>query len=162
MLAALSGDPGMVAATAEGDLYTALATQALGRPQARRRGQDGAAVGDVRRWRRLPARSPRCAAASRGRWTCWRTPPGSARTAACVRSVLGRTCPPPRPGWLDGPPGPAQGRARARGRFTRNFVVQASAADWANVLVAALRRRLSGLPGRRGPGAIWCSSSTTR
>ena len=32
---------------------------------------------------------------------------------------------------------------RARGRFTRNFVVQASAADWAVVFLADLRRRLS-------------------
>jgi DNA polymerase I len=36
--------------------------------------------------------------------------------------------------------------ARDRGRFTRNFVVQASAADWALVLLAAIRRGL-GDPG---------------
>uniref|UniRef100_UPI00211D2C07 DNA polymerase n=1 Tax=Streptomyces sp. wa1071 TaxID=1828217 RepID=UPI00211D2C07 len=34
------------------------------------------------------------------------------------------------------------GPARARGRFTRNFVVQGSAADWALLLLAALRRAL--------------------
>ena len=34
---------------------------------------------------------------------------------------------------------------RARGRFTRNFVVQASAADWAIVLLAGLRRRLAAI-----------------
>lgn len=34
---------------------------------------------------------------------------------------------------------------RARGRFTRNFVIQASAADWALVLLAVLRRRLTAL-----------------
>ena len=57
-------------------------------------------------------------------------------------------------GWLAAPePGAgvgadpeagARGRrvARDRGRFTRNFVVQASAADWALVLLAAVRRRL--------------------
>jgi DNA polymerase-1 len=39
---------------------------------------------------------------------------------------------------------------RARGRFTRNFVVQASAADWALVLLAGLRRRLAAL-GPAGP-----------
>ncbi|HEV8650200.1 MAG TPA: hypothetical protein VG276_12510, partial [Actinomycetes bacterium] len=33
--------------------------------------------------------------------------------------------------------------ARDRGRFTRNFVVQASAADWALVWLAAVRRRLA-------------------
>jgi DNA polymerase-1 len=39
---------------------------------------------------------------------------------------------------------------RARGRFTRNFVVQASAADWALVLLAGLRRRLAAI-GSAGP-----------
>ncbi|NNG86425.1 bifunctional 3'-5' exonuclease/DNA polymerase, partial [Streptomyces cacaoi] len=34
--------------------------------------------------------------------------------------------------------------ARARGRFTRNFVVQGSAADWAVLMLAALRQRLGG------------------
>jgi DNA polymerase-1 len=74
-----------------------------------------------------------------------------------VRSALGRTCPPPSAAWraLTEEAGdeaaerdPGAGRAsRARGRFTRNFVVQASAADWALVLLAALRRRLAALPG---------------
>jgi len=74
-----------------------------------------------------------------------------------VRSVLGRTCPPPSASWLSmtsesGDPelerDPAAGRAtRARGRFTRNFVVQASAADWALVLLAGLRARLAALDG---------------
>ncbi|MEV6317331.1 bifunctional 3'-5' exonuclease/DNA polymerase [Streptomyces sp. NPDC051776] len=35
--------------------------------------------------------------------------------------------------------------ARARGRFTRNFVVQGSAADWALLVLAALRQSLAGL-----------------
>jgi DNA polymerase I-like protein with 3'-5' exonuclease and polymerase domains len=74
-----------------------------------------------------------------------------------VRSRLGRTCPPPSERWRallagqadaaaddDRRPGQA---ARDRGRFTRNFVVQASAADWALVLLAALRRRLADLAG---------------
>jgi len=38
---------------------------------------------------------------------------------------------------------------RSRGRFARNFVVQASAADWALVLLASFRRRLAAL---NGPG----------
>jgi DNA polymerase-1 len=37
--------------------------------------------------------------------------------------------------------------ARARGRFTRNFVVQATAAEWALILLAELRGRLAALPG---------------
>src|SRR5206468_10908845 len=35
VLAALARDPGLVAATTEGDLYPALAREALGRPEAR-------------------------------------------------------------------------------------------------------------------------------
>ncbi|PXY27616.1 bifunctional 3'-5' exonuclease/DNA polymerase [Prauserella muralis] len=64
-----------------------------------------------------------------------------------VRSRLGRTSPPPSAAWraLTGG-GADEDRARraARdwGRFTRNFVVQASAADWTAVLLATLRQRL--------------------
>ncbi|MFD8936521.1 bifunctional 3'-5' exonuclease/DNA polymerase [Streptomyces sp. NPDC059578] len=78
-----------------------------------------------------------------------------------VRTWLGRTCPPaagsgdadleeaglPQP--VDGvepttgdggfTPGYASTNTRARGRFTRNFVVQGSAADWTLLLLAALR-----------------------
>ncbi len=42
-------------------------------------------------------------------------------------------------------PGYASGNTRARGRFTRNFVVQGSAADWALLMLAALRRSLAGM-----------------
>ena len=72
-----------------------------------------------------------------------------------VRSWLGRTCPPASTAWRDAgldPPEEAgsaetpQGGAsgRARGRFTRNFVVQATAAEWALVLLATLRTALAG------------------
>nr|BFD83515.1 bifunctional 3'-5' exonuclease/DNA polymerase [Streptomyces sp. Xyl84] len=78
-----------------------------------------------------------------------------------VRTWLGRTCPPAAgpgeddatqeaglpqdepeeraagQGWA---PGYASGPGRARGRFARNFVVQGSAADWALLMLAALRR----------------------
>ncbi|MFC7308364.1 bifunctional 3'-5' exonuclease/DNA polymerase [Streptomyces monticola] len=82
-----------------------------------------------------------------------------------VRTWLGRTCPPavgageaeeagiPVPAdegaaAVDGAgdtadewvPGYASTNTRARGRFTRNFVVQGSASDWALVLLAALRQ----------------------
>ncbi|MGC5345806.1 bifunctional 3'-5' exonuclease/DNA polymerase [Streptomyces sp. DT171] len=57
----------------------------------------------------------------------------------------------PDGGWAErgGAVGPGSGAghssstARARGRFTRNFVVQGSAADWALLLLAALRQRLA-------------------
>jgi DNA polymerase-1 len=42
-------------------------------------------------------------------------------------------------------PGYASSDSRARGRFTRNFVVQGSAADWALLMLAALRRATAGM-----------------
>ena len=78
-----------------------------------------------------------------------------------VRSWLGRTCPPPSVSWQawgEGGERPDQwegdddrstgARARARGRFTRNFVIQATAAEWANSLLATLRTGLAGTPAR--------------
>lgn len=75
-----------------------------------------------------------------------------------VSTWLGRTCPPPGGAWrasvgdasVEGA-GPeaareAQRRRRDRGRFTRNFVVQGTAAEWALCWIAALRRRLLDLP----------------
>ncbi|WP_190016952.1 bifunctional 3'-5' exonuclease/DNA polymerase [Streptomyces lucensis] len=84
-----------------------------------------------------------------------------------VRTWLGRTCPPAAgaaedateeagiplgeddtgtqadgQGWV---PGYASTDSRARGRFARNFVVQGSAADWALLLLAALRQACAGL-----------------
>lgn len=144
ILAALSGDPGMIAATADPDLYTALARQALGRPEARGEAKIGllaamygarsatAAMSALRR--RFPRALDLLEQAAR-----------TGQDGGVVRSVLGRTCPPPEPDWQDVPEEAALARARARGRFTRNFIVQASAADWANVLVAGLRRRLAEL-----------------
>ncbi|RSS57968.1 bifunctional 3'-5' exonuclease/DNA polymerase, partial [Streptomyces sp. WAC06614] len=45
-------------------------------------------------------------------------------------------------GWV---PGYASTNTRARGRFTRNFVVQGSAADWALLMLAALRQATAGM-----------------
>ena len=79
-----------------------------------------------------------------------------------ARRCGGRTCPPASTSWreagLEPPeePGSAepQGGAsgRARGRFTRNFVVQATAADWALALLGSLRRRLTPF---RGPELVF-------
>ncbi|MDX6314955.1 MAG: polymerase, partial [Streptomyces sp.] len=56
-------------------------------------------------------------------------------------SRLGRTSPPPSRDRQD----MTDGDARAWGRFTRNFVIQASAAEWALAMMASLRRRLTAL-----------------
>jgi DNA polymerase-1 len=74
-----------------------------------------------------------------------------------VSTWLGRTSPPPSPSWAA-----AQSRAteaeasgvdetrarrwaRDRGRFTRNFVVQGTAAEWALAWLADLRTRLAAI-----------------
>jgi DNA polymerase-1 len=67
-------------------------------------------------------------------------------TGGLVRSWLGRTCPPGR--IEDVGEGPPSRAAAARGRFTRNFVIQATAAEWAVTLLARLRTALAGRVGR--------------
>jgi hypothetical protein len=155
VLAALSGDDGLARAAAGGDLYAALAADAFAGDRARAKTALLAAMygGDVGQLmtvlrRRFPAAVGYVEAAAR-----------AGEEGGLVRSRLGRTCPAPSSGWLAAteraggadPDAEAGGRARRaardRGRFTRNFVVQASAADWALVLLAAVRRRL-GDPGR--------------
>jgi DNA polymerase-1 len=173
VLAALSGDQGLARAAAGGDLYAALAADAFAGDRARAKtallaAMYGGEVGQllVVLRRRFPAAVGYLEAAAR-----------AGEEGRLVRSCLGRTCPPPSAAWLaatgsDGPdgegwpgtpaaaggpdPDPGAGArarrvARDRGRFTRNFVVQASAADWALVLLAAVRRRLAAA-GRPAPG----------
>src|SRR5699024_384541 len=79
-----------------------------------------------------------------------------------VRTWLGRTSPPPGPSWQQvqgqaaqpeaGPDEQRRARAQARdrGRFTRNFVVQGTAAEWALCWMAETRRRLRELGGSPG------------
>ena len=158
VLAALAGDRAFAEAAAGGDLYEGLASVFGGdRNQAKKAllsamyggagGEAGQLLAVLRR--RFPVASGYVEAAAR-----------AGEEGRVVRSVLGRTCPPPSAAWravteesgdAEAERDPGAGRAsRARGRFTRNFVVQASAADWALVLLAALRRRLAALP---GPGS---------
>jgi DNA polymerase-1 len=154
VLAALAGDSAFAEAAAGGDLYEELASVFGGdRGQAKKAllsamyggagGEAGQLLGVLRR--RFPAASGYVEAAAQ-----------AGEEGRVVRSVLGRTCPPPSAAWRaitveasdpDAERDPGAGRAaRARGRFTRNFVVQASAADWALIMLAALRRRLAALP----------------
>lgn len=88
-----------------------------------------------------------------------------------VTSRLGRSSPLPGGGWAatqaaaSGPESTAADERRARsqardwGRFTRNFVVQASAAEWALCWMAELRNRLTALaPGEpltAGPHLVY-------
>ena len=154
VLAAVSGDARLAAAASAGDLYAALATDSFEGDRARAKvallgamyGQTGGAA--------IPA-----LAVLRQRYpTAFDYVETAARTGEAgglVRSWLGRTCPPASSAWRDAgldPPEEAgsaevpQGGAtgRARGRFTRNFVIQATAAEWALVLLASLRTALEG------------------
>jgi DNA polymerase-1 len=151
VLAALAGDRAFAEAASSGDLYLALAG-AFGGDRAKAKiallsamyggagGEAGQLLGVLRK--RFPLASGYVEAAAQ-----------AGQEGRVVRSVLGRTCPPPSAAWRaiteesgdpDAARDPGAGAAsRARGRFTRNFVVQASAADWALVLLAGLRRRLA-------------------
>jgi len=149
VLAALSQDAGLARTAAEGDLYAALAATAfhgdrdkaklglLGAMYGQTSGGIGPLLATLRR--RYPAAMGYVEAAAR-----------TGEEGGIVRSRLGRTCPPPSADWLDLTEAPEQSEAggrsaRARGRFTRNFVIQASGADWALALLASLRRRLAAL-----------------
>jgi DNA polymerase I len=157
VLAAMSADRGLARAAGGGDLYAALAAEAFSGDRARAKvallaamygqtsGEAGQLLGVLRR--RFGDAVGLVEAAAR-----------TGESGGLVRSRLGRTCMPPSPAWRElaaqagqaGTDADEQARARRavrdRGRFTRNFVVQASAADWAAVLLAALRRRLAALP----------------
>ncbi len=154
ILAALAGDRAFAEAAAGGDLYEALAgvfggdrgKAKIALLSAMYGGGGGEALqllGVLRQ--RFPRAANYVEAAAR-----------AGEEGRVVRSVLGRTCPPPSAAWRaiteeSGDPeevrDPGAGAAsRARGRFTRNFVVQASAADWTAVLLAGLRRRLAQIP----------------
>ncbi len=154
VLAAVSGDARLAAAGGAGDLYAALATESFGGDRARAKlallgamyGQTGGAA--------IPA----LAVLRQSYPTAFEYVEAAARTGEAgglVRSWLGRTCPPASTAWRDAgleppeevgsaeaPQGGASGRAR--GRFTRNFVIQATAAEWALGLLATLRTALEG------------------
>lgn len=133
VLAAMSADPGMVAAAGEADLYAPVAAAAFGGDRARAKVAVlgvlyGATAGESRALltrlrRQFPGAVGFVEDAAR-----------AGERGEVVHSRLGRASPPPPEGAWE----PA-----ARGRFTRNFVVQATAAEWALCLVAELRRRLA-------------------
>ncbi|MFD7564881.1 bifunctional 3'-5' exonuclease/DNA polymerase [Streptomyces tendae] len=161
VLAAISRDPGLMeVAGRESDLYQSVSDRAFSGDRAQAKlavlgAVYGQTSGDgLKNLAALRRRFPRAVAyvddAAR-----------AGEEGRLVRTWLGRTCP-PAAGAADGAeeaglpqddpadaagdrpqewvPGYASTNARARGRFARNFVVQGSAADWALLLLAALRR----------------------
>ncbi|MEV4343161.1 bifunctional 3'-5' exonuclease/DNA polymerase [Actinoplanes sp. NPDC049596] len=151
VLAAVSGDRRFAAAGAGHDLYAALAADSFDGDRAKAKvaligamyGQTGGnaipALAVLRQ--RYPIAFDYVEAAAR-----------TGEVGGLVRSWLGRTCPPSSASFSDAgldPPEAEQpplsgASGRARGRFTRNFVVQATAAEWALVLLATLRTALEG------------------
>ncbi|MEU3549559.1 bifunctional 3'-5' exonuclease/DNA polymerase [Streptomyces longwoodensis] len=163
VLAAISRDPGLMeVAGRDSDLYQAVSDRAFSGDRAQAKiavlgAVYGQTSGDgLKNLAALRRRFPRAVAyvdeAAR-----------AGEEGRLVRTWLGRTCPPAtrtgedaedeagipvgEDGTDDRPwvPGYASTDARARGRFARNFVVQGSAADWALLLLAALRRDCAGM-----------------
>ncbi|MFF8959203.1 bifunctional 3'-5' exonuclease/DNA polymerase [Streptomyces sp. NPDC014894] len=165
VLAAISRDPGLMeVAGHDGDLYSSLSDRAfsgdrehaklalLGAIYGQTSGDGLKNLAALRR--RFPAAVAYVDDAAR-----------AGEEGRLVRTWLGRTSPraagaedddeaglPQESESADRPapkgeftPGYASLDARARGRFTRNFVVQGSAADWALLMLAALRRTTSGM-----------------
>ncbi|MFI7006091.1 bifunctional 3'-5' exonuclease/DNA polymerase [Streptomyces sp. NPDC050145] len=158
VLAAISRDPAFMEVAAQsGDLYQSVSDRAFSgdRDQAKLAvlgAMYGQTSGDgLKNLALLRRRFPRAVAyvdeAAR-----------AGEEGRLVRTWLGRTCPPAAGASgaeeaglpqdetsADSPYGYASTNSRARGRFTRNFVVQGSAADWALLLLAALRSTLAPL-----------------
>ncbi|MBW8482476.1 bifunctional 3'-5' exonuclease/DNA polymerase [Actinomadura parmotrematis] len=153
VLAALAGDRAFADAAAHGDLYAALApafpdTGGDLTPRGKAKlallsAMYGGGTGDAAQLLgvlkgRFPAAFGYVEDAAR-----------TGERGGLVRSLLGRTCPPPSAGWREltatGEDERSATALRGRGRFTRNFVVQATAADWALALLAVLRGRLAEL-----------------
>ncbi|MFG2311409.1 bifunctional 3'-5' exonuclease/DNA polymerase [Streptomyces sp. NPDC048566] len=166
VLAAVSRDPGLMeVAGRASDLYQAVSDRAFSGDRAQAKiavlgAVYGQTSGDgLKNLALLRRRFPRAVAyvddAAR-----------AGEEGRLVRTWLGRTSPPAArarddageeagipqedpaapaatdQGWK---PGYASSDARARGRFARNFVVQGSAADWALLMLAALRRTCADL-----------------
>lgn len=139
ILAAMSGDRRMIEAAGDDDLYALVGAEAFAGDRAKAKVAIlgvlyGATAGEARSLlsllrKRFPVAVDFVEQAAR-----------AGERGEVVHSLLGRACPPPPPDFL------AHGDAHARGRFTRNFVVQATASEWALCLLADLRRRLADDP----------------
>jgi DNA polymerase-1 len=158
ILAAMAGDRAMAEAGAAGDLYAGIVASGAvtTRDQAKVAmlgAMYGATTGESGRLmpaltRAYPKAIGLVEAAAR-----------AGERGEVVTTRLGRSSPPPGSSWreaqseaygeaaTDADTSRARGQARGWGRFTRNFVVQGSAAEWALCWMAGLRRRLDELGG---------------
>ncbi|MFJ4172150.1 bifunctional 3'-5' exonuclease/DNA polymerase [Paenarthrobacter sp. NPDC089714] len=151
VLVALAQDTKMAEAARDKDLYAGIAAQGFGGDRQKAKvallgAIYGATTGESGRLMPQLARTyPRAVGYVEQ----------AAREGEAGRTVttrLGRSSPAPSVGWLRSQQSTtaeeqrrADNLARSRGRFTRNFVVQGSAAEWAACWLAELRRRLRAL-----------------
>ncbi|HET8879912.1 MAG TPA: bifunctional 3'-5' exonuclease/DNA polymerase [Arthrobacter sp.] len=157
VLVALAQDARMADAARDKDLYAGIAAQGFGGDRAKAKvallgAIYGATSGESGRLMPQLARTYPQAVGFVEQ---------AAREGEAGRTVttrLGRSSPPPSERWLRSQQSTtaeeqrrAESLARSRGRFTRNFVVQGSAADWAACWLAELRRRLRALRAAGGP-----------
>lgn len=160
VLVALSQDTVMAEAARDQDLYAGIAAKGFGGDRAKAKmallgAMYGATSGEAGRLMPQLARTyPRAVdfveqAARAG------------EKGGTVTTRLGRSSPPPSERWYQSQRSAtaeeqrrAESIARARGRFTRNFVVQGSAADWAACWLAELRRRLRALRAAGAPAEL--------
>ncbi|MFJ4937037.1 bifunctional 3'-5' exonuclease/DNA polymerase [Streptomyces pseudovenezuelae] len=169
VLAAISRDPGLMeVAGRESDLYQSVSDRAFSGDRAQAKlavlgAVYGQTSGDgLKNLAALRRRFPKAVAyvddaaraGEEGRLVrTWlgRTCPPAAGTGDAEEAGIPQDEPPGQPGSGSGSgsgedgwvPGYASTNTRARGRFARNFVVQGSAADWALLLLAALRQTLA-------------------
>ena len=157
VLAAVSGDAALQAVSADADLYTALANDGFGGDRAHAKvamlgAMYGATTGEAGRL--LPTLRAHYPVAM----ACVEHAARQGEHGDVVQSILGRACPPPGESWrevvevgsqqdaTEAERRRADRYARDRGRFTRNFLVQGSAADWASVWLSGVRRDLRSVP----------------
>lgn len=153
ILAAISGDPAMAAAGRGEDMYAAIvASGAVATRDQAKVGMLGAMYGGTsgesgRMLPRLTKAFPQAIALVE-------QAAQTGERAGRVQTWLGRTSPPASAAWQElqreaaGPDSTsdatraARTQARSWGRFTRNFVVQGTAAEWALTWLATIRQRL--------------------
>ncbi|MDQ0277914.1 DNA polymerase-1 [Arthrobacter silviterrae] len=152
VLAALAQDSAMAAAGRDKDLYAGIAAQGFGGERAMAKvallgaiygsttGESGRLMPQLARM--YPKAVGFVEEAAR-----------AGERGEQVSTWLGRSTPPVSAQWREGQRSStaeeqrrAESAARSRGRFTRNFVVQGTAAEWACCWLAELRRRLRALP----------------
>lgn len=165
ILAAMSGDRGMAAAGRSKDMYAAIvdsgavATRAeakvamLGAMYGATTGESGRLMPKLTRAypRAIALVEQAARAGERGEVVTTRLGRSSPHPSAQWRAAQGEAY---GEGATDAEQSRARSQARSWGRFTRNFVVQGSAAEWALCWMATLRQKL-----HESSGSTWLTDA---